>query len=205
MFFDVDVTVARGERQVACAFRAENDLTVLTGPSGIGKSTLLQAMAGLLTPTRGHVVVNGRTLFGPGVDLPPEQRRCGYVFQDARLFPHMSVRDNLAFPRGTRFAVTELAERLGIADLLSRWPRSLSGGETRRVAIARALMADADFLLLDEPLVSLDAARARDIEALILKVRDEFVLPMLYVTHDLEEARRLGARVIRFEDVVVQY
>ncbi|MBZ6379159.1 molybdenum ABC transporter ATP-binding protein [Pacificimonas flava] len=199
MSFDIDIEVARGERVISCAFRTGDGITCLVGPSGAGKTTILSAVAGLARPRRGHIVVRSRTLFAPGIDLPPEKRHCGYVFQDARLFPHMRVRENLDFARRPRFDRNEIAESLGIAHLLARWPRTLSGGETRRVAIARALLANSDFLLFDEPLVSLDPPRAEEIAALIRRVHEDYELPVLYVTHDRSEAKRLGARLIDFE------
>lgn len=199
MSFDVDVTVRRGAAIVGVAFAAAEGATVLVGPSGAGKTSVLMMIAGLLRPDRGHARVAGRTLFDAGarVDLPPERRRAGVVFQEPRLFPHLSVAANLRYgaPRGV--AVGAMAERLGIAHLLDRWPRTLSGGEARRVAIARALLRAPDFLLLDEPLSSLDRARREEAMRLIEQVRDETALPMLIVTHDPEEAARLGARIVQ--------
>ena len=201
MSFDVSVTLRRGERRIDMAFTSDAGLTALFGASGVGKTSLLHAIAGLLSPESGHIAVGGRTLFdsGKGVNLPPEARRCGYVFQDMRLFPHLRVRDNLAFGKGERFDQDEIVRLLEIGPLLDRWPRSLSGGEGRRVAIARALLADAAFLLLDEPLVSLDRARAEEIMQLIERIRDELALPILHVTHDRAEAERLAGRIVELE------
>jgi molybdate transport system ATP-binding protein len=199
MSFDVDVRLRRGDSRIAAAFDAPPGLTVLFGPSGVGKSSILSMVAGLLTPEAGHIRVAGRTLFGEDTDLPPEARRCGYVFQDLRLFPHLRVRDNLRYAGGTRFPEAEIAALLGIEALLARWPRSLSGGEARRVAIARALLSGADFLLMDEPLTSLDAARAAEIMALIERIRDELKLPILYVTHDRAEAERLATTIVEMQ------
>ena len=173
-------------------------LTVLFGPSGAGKTSVLNMIAGLIRPERGHVRVGGVTLFDADarVDLPPERRRAGYVFQDARLFPHKRVRANLLYgARGTA-ALDETAAFLGIAHLLDRWPRSLSGGEARRVAIGRALLSDPAFLLLDEPLSFLDAARREEIMGVIERLRDTARLPILLVTHDAGEAARLGTRIV---------
>ena len=154
-------------------------------------------VAGLLRPDQGHIRVAGRTLLDTAIDLPPEARRCGYVFQDARLFPHMRVRQNLLYGRrGQAVPPEEVVRLLGIEDLMERWPRSLSGGEVRRVAIARALLSGADFLLMDEPLASLDRARAEEIMALTLRIRDRLRLPILYVTHDLAEAQRLATSIV---------
>lgn len=197
MSFDVDVTLRRGEAQVACAFTAKGGATVLFGPSGVGKTSVLHMVAGLLRPDHGHVRVGGRTLFDGGTDLPPERRRAGYVFQDPRLFPHLRVRANLLYGAKRSADPAPIAEALDIAHLLDRWPRTLSGGEARRVAIARALLSDPAFLLLDEPLSSLDRGRREEAIRAIERVRDETGLPMLIVTHDPEEAERLGDRIVR--------
>lgn len=197
MSFDVDVAVRRGDAEVRVAFVAGDGATVLFGPSGAGKTSVLDMVAGLLRPDRGHVRVGGITLFGDGVDLPPERRRAGYVFQDARLFPHLKVRANLLYGAPSCDRMKATAGMLDIAHLLDRWPRTLSGGEARRVAIGRALLSDARFLLLDEPLASLDRARREEAMRAIERVRDEAGLPILLVTHDAEEAQRIGTRIVR--------
>lgn len=196
MSFDVDVVVRRGDVQVTAGFVAGDGLTVVTGPSGIGKTTLLDIIAGLLRPDTGHVRVSGRTLFDARTDVPPERRRTGYVFQDARLFPHRRVRANLLYGARDATRLIEVATTLDIAHLLDRWPRTLSGGEARRVAIGRALLSDPSFLLLDEPLSSLDPARREEAMRAIERVRDRERLPILMVTHDRGEAERLGDQVI---------
>lgn len=198
MRFEVDVAARVGEADVACAFAADAGVTVLFGPSGAGKTSVLNMIAGLLRPTRGHVRAGDRTLFdaAAGIDLPPEARRIGYVFQDARLFPHKRVRANLLYGAANDAALAETAAFLGIAHLLNRWPRTLSGGEARRVAIGRALLSAPELLLLDEPLSSLDAARRGEIERVILHLRDEARMPIVLVTHDAGEAERLGTRVV---------
>jgi molybdate transport system ATP-binding protein len=201
MSFDLDLTKRRGDAEIAVRVEAVDGLTVLFGPSGVGKTSVLNMVAGLLTADKGHVRVGGRTLFdaGRGIDLPPEQRRAGYVFQEPRLFPHLRVRANLLY--GCRNGagavdVDETVVLLGLAHLLDRWPRTLSGGEARRVAIGRALLSDPAFLLLDEPLSSLDRARREEIMTLIERLRDAVGLPILMVTHDREEAERLGTRIV---------
>lgn len=204
MAFDVDVAATLGQTRIVARFTAGPGLTALVGPSGVGKTSVLNMIAGLIRPQQGHVRVGGRTLFDAdrGIDVPTERRRAGYVFQEPRLFPHMPVRTNLlyGYPRMKsveRYAAFErLTERLGIAHLLDRWPRNLSGGEARRVAIGRALLAEPAFLLLDEPLSSLDAARREEIMQLIERLRDGAPLPMLMVTHDMGEAERLAGRIV---------
>lgn len=197
MSFDVDVSVRRGDAEVGVAFVAGAGATVLFGPSGAGKTSVLDMVAGLLRPERGHVRVGGITLFDARTNLPPEQRRAGYVFQDARLFPHLKVRANLLYGASSADRLQATVDMLDIAHLLDRWPRTLSGGEARRAAIGRALLSDVRFLLLDEPLASLDATRREEAMRAILRVRDEAGLPILLVTHDAEEAERIGTRIVR--------
>ncbi|MBN8846715.1 MULTISPECIES: ATP-binding cassette domain-containing protein [unclassified Sphingomonas] len=199
MSFDVDVTLRRGGAMVGVAFAAEERAVALVGPSGVGKTSVLDMIAGLLRPDRGHVRVNGRTLVDRAarVEVPPHRRRAGYVFQDARLFPHLDVRRNLLYGARHEARLAPIAESLDIAHLLDRWPRALSGGEARRVAIGRALLSEPDFLLLDEPLSSLDPARREEAMRLIERVRDKTALPLLLVTHDEAEAKRLCARIVR--------
>jgi len=199
MSFDIAIEKRRGDVQVSCRIEGADGITVLFGPSGVGKTSVLDMVAGLLSPDTGHVRVGGETLFdaATGEDVPPERRRAGYVFQDARLFPHLTVRANLLYGAGNDLLQLDaLAERFGIAHLLDRWPRSLSGGEARRVAIGRALLARPRFLLLDEPLSSLDRARREEVMLVIERLRDESGLPILIVTHDHAEAERLGDQIV---------
>ncbi|WP_267395506.1 MULTISPECIES: ATP-binding cassette domain-containing protein [unclassified Sphingomonas] len=198
MSFDVVVGKRLGDAEVALRLDAGAGLTVLFGPSGVGKTTVLNMVAGLLRPDRGRVVVAGRVLFDSeaGIDVPVEQRRVGYVFQDPRLFPHRRVRDNLRYGAAGLALPNATTAMLGIDHLLDRWPRTLSGGEARRVAIGRALLSDPAFLLLDEPLSSLDRPRREEIMAAIERVRDEIGLPILMVTHDPGEAERLATRIV---------
>jgi molybdate transport system ATP-binding protein len=198
MSFDVDVAVRRGEATIAAAFAVGAGATVLFGPSGVGKTSVLHMIAGLLRPMRGHVRVGGETLFDAAarIDHPPEARRAGYVFQEPRLFPHRRVRANLLYGAPDASGLDEAARTLDIAHLLDRWPRTLSGGEARRVAIGRALLSAPRFLLLDEPLASLDRGRREEAMRAIERVRDESGLPMLIVTHDPVEAERLGTRIV---------
>jgi molybdate transport system ATP-binding protein len=179
-------------------------LVAITGPSGIGKTTLLNCIAGLGRPLSGHVRVGGETLFdsATGIDLPPERRRAGYVFQDLRLFPHRTVAANLAYGERAEAALmsrTEALEFLGITHLARRYPATLSGGEAKRVAIGRALLSAPRFLLLDEPLTSLDPARAEEILRLLERIRDELRLPTLLVSHAAAEVERLAGEVVMLD------
>lgn len=202
MSFDIDVGCTLGDTEIACRIEPGAGVTVLFGPSGAGKSSVLNMVAGLLRPDSGHIRVGDRTLFdaASAIDLPPEARRAGYVFQEPRLFPHLRVRANLLYGRRKQGAadVDGVIGLLGIAHLLERWPRTLSGGEAKRVAIGRALLADPAFLLLDEPLASLDRARREEILGLLERLRDGVGLPILLVTHDRSEAERLGDRIVAF-------
>jgi molybdate transport system ATP-binding protein len=205
---DVDVSARRAAFHLDAAFRSDAPIVALFGRSGAGKTTLVHAIAGIVRPERGRIVIGERVLFDSarGIDLPPEKRRVGYVFQDALLFPHLSVRANLAYgealtPAAERFVDFErVLALLGIGGLLERRPASLSGGERQRVAIGRALMASPRLLLLDEPLASLDGARKAEILAYIELLRDELRLPMVYVSHALEEVTRLADRVVVVAD-----
>ena len=199
MAFDLDLAKRLGDVEVALRLEAGEGLTVLFGPSGVGKTSVLNMVAGLLKPDRGHVRVDGAVLFDDATNVPPERRRAGYVFQESRLFPHMRVAANLRYSRAPETMVDVVAELLDIAALLDRWPRSLSGGEAKRVAIGRALLSDPAFLLLDEPTASLDRARADEVERAIRDVRDELGLPILMVTHDRAEAERLATRVVEMK------
>ncbi|MCB2073774.1 MAG: ATP-binding cassette domain-containing protein [Novosphingobium sp.] len=204
MSFEIDILIRRGGRKISGDFKAPAGLTALFGPSGAGKTSVLDAIAGLLRPERGRIVVGGTTLFDSdkGVDLKPERRACGYVFQDSRLFPHRSVTDNLLYgwrlvPAERRWIVPEVAiEFLGIEHLLDRMPTTLSGGEAQRVAIGRALLSSPRFLLMDEPLSSLDRNRREEIMGVIERIRDELRLPILYVSHDRAEVERLADQII---------
>ena len=197
MSFEIAVTKRLGDTDIAIDLTAGAGATVLFGPSGVGKTSILNMVAGLLRPDTGRIVVGGVTLFGAGVDVPVERRRAGYVFQEARLFPHRRVGANLTYGAPDGADIARVTGFLGIAPLLDRWPRSLSGGEAQRVAIGRALLSDPAFLLLDEPLTSLDRPRRDEIMQAIEHIRDVLALPILMVTHDPEEAERIGTRIVR--------
>lgn len=207
MSFEIAVERRLGDAHVALSMSSAAGLTALFGPSGAGKSSVLNMVAGLLRPDRGRIVVAGETLFDSErrIDLPPDRRRAGYVFQDGRLFPHRRVRDNLLYgwrlaaPEHRWMTLDEAVAFLGIEHLLERWPRTLSGGEAQRVAIGRALLSGPRFLLMDEPLASLDAARREDIMQVIERVRDELALPILYVSHDRAEVERLASTIVTLE------
>ena len=204
MCFDVDIQIKRGGRTIRATFAAAHGLTALFGPSGAGKTSILDALAGLVRPSEGRIAVTGQTLFDgrTGVNRRPEQRACGYVFQDIRLFPHKRVSENLLYgwkiaPSERRFmTLEEASEFLGIGHLLDRMPCTLSGGEAQRVAIGRALLSGPRFLLMDEPLSSLDAGRRNEVMTVIERIRDELSLPILYVSHDSAEIDRLADHVI---------
>ena len=204
MSFDIAATYRAGESTRTCTIASDAGLVAITGPSGIGKTTLLNCIAGLGRPLSGHVRVRGETLFdsATGIDLPPERRRAGYVFQDLRLFPHRTVAANLAYGERAEAALmsrTEALEFLGITHLARRYPATLSGGEAKRVAIGRALLSAPRFLLLDEPLTSLDPARAEEILRLLERIRDELRLPTLLVSHAAAEVERLAGEVVMLD------
>jgi molybdate transport system ATP-binding protein len=205
MSFELRLKHRIGAVDIALDAKSDAPLTALVGPSGIGKTTVLNCIAGLIRPDEGRIAVGGWVLFdsAQGIDLKPEQRGAGYVFQSGRLFPHMSVAANLAYgeklaPAEERWIkLEEVLEFLAIAHLLTRAPETLSGGEVRRVAIGRALLSAPKFLLLDEPLTSLDAGRGEEILRVVERIRDELKLPVLYVSHEMREVERLTGSVIR--------
>jgi molybdate transport system ATP-binding protein len=204
MSFEVAVRRRLGEATVAAEFSSQGGLTVLFGPSGSGKTSILNMIAGLLRPDQGRIRVNGVTLFDreAGIDQPPDRRHIGYVFQDGRLFPHRRVRANLLYghrltaPENRWLGFEEAVAFLGVGHLLGRWPGSLSGGEAQRVAIGRALLAGSRALLMDEPLASLDQPRREEILAVIERIRDQLRIPIVYVTHDRQEAERLATTIV---------
>jgi molybdate transport system ATP-binding protein len=188
-------------------WHAGEGVVALFGPSGAGKTLTLQCLAGLARPDEGHIVVNGTVFFdgAAGIDVPPQKRRLGYVFQGYALFPHLSVADNVAYglhgrPRDERRRRTGLVlERLGLGDLADRRPRELSGGQQQRAALARALAVDPDLLLLDEPLSALDAPLRRQLRQELMTIVRDWGKATVLVTHDLAEAFQLADRVVVYE------
>ncbi|WP_319407891.1 molybdenum ABC transporter ATP-binding protein [uncultured Desulfosarcina sp.] len=206
---EIDVKRRQGNFLVEATFKgAESGVTALFGPSGAGKTSIVNMVAGLMQPDTGRIAVNGLCLFDAArrIDLPPERRRIGYVFQDGRLLPHLSVRANLTYgmrltPAARRFVgLDAVVELLGIGHLLSRRPVKLSGGEKQRVAIGRALLTSPAMLLMDEPLASLDASRKADVMPFIIRLSREFAIPILYVSHALDEILNLTDRLVIMAD-----
>ena len=204
----VDVEKRLGDIVIAAKFEAAGGATALFGPSGAGKTSIVNMIAGLIAPDLGHVALGDRVLFDSAarIDLPPHRRRIGYVFQEGRLFPHLSVKQNLDYGRWIGGLEPDSAERarivelLDIGALLGRRPGHLSGGERQRVAVGRALLMKPRLLLLDEPLASLDRARKLEILPYLARLRDEARVPMVYVSHQAGEILRLASQVVRIED-----
>lgn len=202
----LSVTLSKrlGDFSLHMEFRlAERSVCALFGPSGSGKSTLINCIAGLLKPDAGRIECDGDIWFDAeqGIHLPPERREIGYVFQDGRLFPHLRVRENLLFGQrfrpgrpgnGADLSLEDAVELLGIAHLLRRMPSTLSGGEKQRVAIGRALLRRPRLLLMDEPLAALDPSRRAELMEYIARIPDAWNVPILHVTHSVEEALRLA-------------
>ncbi|HWA50381.1 MAG TPA: molybdenum ABC transporter ATP-binding protein [Dongiaceae bacterium] len=209
----LDIGKQLGAFRLQAAFEAPSrGATVMFGPSGAGKSALLSAVAGLQRPDQGIITLDDDTLFDSarGIDVAAEDRRIGFVFQEARLFPHMSVRSNLDYGRKRRRDAAahtnfdDIVALLGIGALLERRPGALSGGEKQRVAIGRALLSNPRLLLLDEPLAALDDPRKAEILPFLERLRDEVGVPMLYVTHAMEEVTRIADHLVLLDQGRVQ-
>jgi len=204
----VDVEKRLGEVLIDVKFETAGGATALFGPSGAGKTSIVNMIAGLVRPDRGRIMLDDEVLFDSAarIDLPPHRRRLGYVFQEGRLFPHLSVQQNLDYGRWIGGLAPDAAEHarivelLDIGALLKRRPGHLSGGERQRVAIGRALLTKPRLLLLDEPLASLDRARKLEILPYLARLRDEAKVPMIYVSHQAGEILRLASQVVRIED-----
>jgi len=203
----VSVKLERRDFRLDVAFSGGAGVTALFGPSGCGKTTVIRLVAGLERPESGRIVLGERVLTDTATRtfVAPHRRRIGMVFQDAQLFPHLDVAANLGYgrfftPHGLRrIALDAVVEVLGIGHLLRRRPATLSGGERQRVAIGRALLTSPDLLLMDEPLAALDEERKLEILPFIERLRDEFAIPIVYVSHSVEEVARLAATVVRLD------
>ncbi len=195
--FDLDIS-----------FQCVGGVVAVFGPSGSGKTTIANAIAGLVEPDHGNITIGKHVLFDSqaSINVRPERRRIGYVFQDDRLFPHLSVRSNLTYgkphgsSRDTKTQLDQVVDILGLNKLLDRRPTTLSGGEKQRVSIGRALLASPQLLLMDEPLSNLDQARRNEILTFIEQLRDTFSIPILYVSHSVEEIVRIADQVVAISD-----
>src|SRR5262249_43373510 len=203
----VDIAKKLGEFSLEASFTSEGRVTGLFGASGAGKTSLVGMIAGLLRPDRGVIALDDEMLDDTArrVDVPPHRRRIGYVFQDARLFPHMNVAENLDYGRRMNRLARDPAQQkrvtglLDIGHLLDRRPGKLSGGERQRVALGRALLSQPRLLLLDEPLGSLDEERKEEILPYLVRLRDQASIPMVYVSHDASELRQLASQIVMLQ------
>lgn len=203
-FLSLDLKLTRGDFSLEATLALPPGITAFFGRSGAGKSTLAHLIAGFIRPDRGHLIVNGVRLVDQSRRLfvPPHRRRIAVVFQDSRLFPHLSVKRNLSYGQWFRQSAIDphtIIDLLGLAPLLMRNPTTLSGGERQRVAIGRALMASPDLLILDEPLSALDFARREEILPYLDQLKRVFSLPMIYVSHALDEVVRLADHLVLIE------
>jgi molybdate transport system ATP-binding protein len=200
----LDFTLRQGSFTLEVHVRLDQAITALFGPSGAGKTTVLDAIAGLRTPSGGSIAIDDQVLFDTArrIDVPTHRRHIGYVAQEVALFPHMSVRRNMLYGRrdGQKLSLDTVANMLEIAPLLDRAVPQLSGGERQRVALARALMSAPALLLLDEPLAAVDIERRRRILPYLERVRDDLRVPIVYVTHDPTEVRQLADEVVVMEN-----
>ena len=200
----VDITKQLGEFSLAASFSSEGRVTGLFGASGSGKTSLINTIAGLVRPDRGTIVIDGETVddTAAGIHVPTYRRRIGYVFQDARLFPHLDIRQNLDYGRRMNGLTEDPAQHKRVVDLLDigalldRRPGKLSGGERQRVALGRALLSKPRLLLLDEPLGALDESRKLEILPYLVRLCDEAGVPMVYVSHDAAELRQLATQIV---------
>jgi molybdate transport system ATP-binding protein len=211
---DISATLSAGKRRFELRVQCTSDSAriVIYGPSGAGKSLTLKAIAGLVTPDSGHIRVNGRTLFdaAAGINLPPQARNMAYLFQDYALFPHLTVRQNVAFGlrRGwrnpSRDADADAAQRwidaFGLGELAQHYPDQLSGGQRQRTALARALVVEPDAVLLDEPFAALDPYLRGQMRAELDTLQRRLAVPMILITHDPEDARLLGEHVLQLRE-----
>ena len=194
--------------ELAVDISLSHGILALVGPSGAGKTTILQCVAGLQTPTWGEININDKTVFSSesGEDVPIRSRRIGYVFQDYALFPHMTVENNVMYGKPNKgstpnkvLSVSNVLEMLKIEHLRNRYPKQISGGEKQRVALARALMTEPELLLLDEPLSALDHDTRSILQQELLRLQALWQIPFILVTHDLQEAEILGNQIIKLD------
>lgn len=208
MTLSVDAKTRLGQFSLDVSFTSEQGVTALFGRSGSGKTSVIRMIAGLSRPDQGRIVLEDDVVMdaAKGVFLPPHRRRFGYVFQEARLFPHLDVRKNLNYGRwfapktGRPDNFDQVVELLGFGGLLERRPGKLSGGEQQRVAIGRALLSSPRLLLMDEPLAALDESRKNEVLPYLERLRDELGLPIVYVSHSVSEVARLADRVVLMKD-----
>jgi molybdate transport system ATP-binding protein len=205
---EIDLKRKQGSFAIDAVFKgARSGVTALFGSSGAGKTSIVNMVAGLLKPDAGRVAVNGHVMFDSArrINLSPEKRRIGYVFQDGRLLPHFTVKSNLMYgmhrtpPEQRYINFDQVVELLGIVHLLQRRPAKLSGGEKQRVAIGRALLTSPALLLMDEPLASLDTDRKNEVLPFIMRMSREFSIPILYVTHAMDEIFNLASHMVLLE------
>ena len=208
MSLEVSAETRLGDFALDASFKSDNRVTAIFGPSGSGKTSVLNIIAGLLHPRRGRAAVDGVVLLDTeaGIFLPPHRRRIGYVFQDGRLFPHLSVKSNLLYgrvfarPEREHALFEEVVDLLDLGSLLRRGTSALSGGEKQRVAIGRALLSSPQLLLLDEPLSSLDERRKQEVMPFLAKLRDQARMPIVYVSHVFSEIERLAGTVVLMDE-----
>ena len=209
---ELDISYTRGDFNLRVTASMTAPVVGIFGPSGSGKSTLLSIITGLLKPQQGLAVLNGKTLFDTPqkIFVPPQHRHIGLVFQDGQLFPHLSVKSNLLYgykallPAERHFHLNEIVDMLEIGNLLNRRTWQLSGGEKQRVALGRAILYSPTLLLLDEPLASLDDKLKQQILPFLLRIKTETKIPMLYVSHAIEELRYLTQEIWQLEDGKLQ-
>ena len=199
MFFNIRIKKKLAQFEISFSFSgAKDELLVMIGPSGAGKTTIIRCIAGLETPDEGYIECGGRIWFDSrkDINLPPRKRKVGYVFQEYSLFPHLNIYKNVAFGCNDRKYVSELLEKLGITHLKGRKPADISGGERQRVAFAQALASNPNLLLLDEPFSALDPEIRHNLQIMLTRIRRELCIPIIMVTHNMEEAEILADRIL---------
>jgi len=205
---DVRIKKALAHFSVDVHLKVEDEIVVLVGPSGSGKTTILNVVAGLDQPDEGLITLNGQVYFqGKGQSLPPQKRNVGYLFQDYALFPHMTVEKNISYGVKNKMALSrsdQLLSVLGIGHLVKKYPHQISGGEKQRVALARALATEPSVLLLDEPLSALDRETRIECQDELLRLHEMWKIPFIIVTHDMDEAEKLGDTILFLEQGLIR-